>query len=248
MIVLENVTKIYTLSGEAYSAHRDMHSMPHILPGMFCAEEYADTNTSETVVFENFSLHVERGEFLFVTGESGSGKSTLIKLLTMETNATKGRILVDGKDLSKMRKKDVPIYRRNLGIVFQDMKLLEDRTVFENLAFAREVIYGHRKDTSQRVASILSLLGLTRLHKRYPKQLSGGEKQKTVLARALMNDPAILLADEPTGNLDPNSSAEVMDLFELVHKRGMTVLVATHDLSQVGRLKHRRLELELAGK
>lgn len=152
-------------------------------------------------------------------------------------------MIVDGKDLSKMRRKDVPIYRRNLGIVFQDMKLLEDRTVFENLAFAREVIYGRRKDTSQRVASILSLLGLTRLHKRYPKQLSGGEKQKTVLARALMNDPAILLADEPTGNLDPNSSAEVMDLFELVHKRGMTVLVATHDLSQVGRLKHRRLEL-----
>lgn len=209
---------------------------------MIILENITKSYTS-SVVFDKFSLHVEHGEFLFVTGESGSGKSTLIKLLTKETDVTEGRIFVDGKDLSKMKRREVPVYRRNLGIVFQDMKLLEDRTVFENLAFAREVIYGRRKDTSQRVASILTLLGLTRLHKRYPRQLSGGEKQKTVLARALMNDPAILLADEPTGNLDPDSSAEVMDLFEMVHKRGMTVLVATHDISQVERLGHRRLEL-----
>lgn len=212
---------------------------------MIILENVTKTYTS-SVVFDQLSLHVEHGEFLFVTGESGSGKSTLIKLLTKETDVTKGRIFVDGKDLSKMRRREIPVYRRNLGIVFQDMKLLEDRTVFENLAFAREVIYGRRKDTSQRVTSILTLLGLTRLHKRYPRQLSGGEKQKTVLARALMNDPAILLADEPTGNLDPNSSAEVMDLFEMVHKRGMTVLVATHDLSQVERLGHRRLELTMS--
>lgn len=209
---------------------------------MIILENVTKSYTS-SVVFDKFSLHVEHGEFLFVTGESGSGKSTLIKLLTKETDVTEGRIFVDGKDLSKMKRREVPVYRRNLGIVFQDMKLLEERTVFENLAFAREVIYGRRKDTSQRVASILTLLGLTRLHKRYPRQLSGGEKQKTVLARALMNDPAILLADEPTGNLDPDSSAEVMDLFEMVHKRGMTVLVATHDISQVERLGHRRLEL-----
>lgn len=212
---------------------------------MIILENVTKSYTS-SVVFDKFSLHVEHGEFLFVTGESGSGKSTLIKLLTKETDVTKGRILVDGKDLSKMKRREVPVYRRNLGIVFQDMKLLEDRTVFENLAFAREVIYGRRKDTSQRVASILPLLGLTRLHKRYPRQLSGGEKQKTVLARALMNDPAILLADEPTGNLDPDSSAEVMDLFEMVHKRGMTVLVATHDISQVERLGHRRPELTMS--
>lgn len=212
---------------------------------MIILENITKSYTS-SVVFDKFSLHVEHGEFLFVTGESGSGKSTLIKLLTKETDVTKGRIFVDGKDLSKMKRREVPVYRRNLGIVFQDMKLLEDRTVFENLAFAREVIYGCRKDTSQRVASILTLLGLTRLHKRYPGQLSGGEKQKTVLARALMNDPAILLADEPTGNLDPDSSAEVMDLFEMVHKRGMTVLVATHDISQVERLGHRRLELTMS--
>lgn len=202
------------------------------------------TKSYNTVVLDRLSLHVDRGEFLFVTGKSGSGKSTLIRLLTMETRATEGRILVDGRDLSKMKKREIPVYRRSLGIVFQDMKLLEDRTVFENLAFVREVIYGRRRDTGRRVASMLSFLGLSRLHQRYPQQLSGGEKQKIVLARALMNDPAILLADEPTGNLDPNASAEVMDLFELVHRRGMTVLTATHDLTQVGRLGHRRVELE----
>ncbi len=200
-------------------------------------------DSTDTKALDGLNLNVERGEFLFVTGVSGSGKSTLIRLLTMETGVTGGRIVVNGKDLSKMKKKEIPIYRRNLGIVFQDMKLLEDRTVFENLAFAREVLYGYRRDTGQRVASILSLLGLTRLHKRYPKQLSGGEKQKIVLARALMNDPSLLIADEPTGNLDPNSSAEVMDLFERVHRRGQTILVATHDLSQVKRLGHRRVEL-----
>ncbi len=202
------------------------------------------TKSYNTVVLDRLSLHVDRGEFLFVTGKSGSGKSTLIRLLTMETCATEGRILVDGRDLSKMKRREIPVYRRSLGIVFQDMKLLEDRTVFENLAFVREVIYGRRRDTGRRVASMLSFLGLSRLHQRYPQQLSGGEKQKIVLARALMNDPAILLADEPTGNLDPNASAEVMDLFELVHRRGMTVLTATHDLTQVGRLGHRRVELE----
>ncbi len=201
------------------------------------------TKVYNTVVLDRLSLHVDRGEFLFVTGKSGSGKSTLIRLLTMETAATEGQILVDGRDLSKIKKREIPVYRRSLGIVFQDMKLLEDRTVFENLAFVREVIYGRRRDTSQRVASMLSFLGLSTLHKRYPQQLSGGEKQKIVLARALMNDPAILLADEPTGNLDPGASAEVMDLFELVHRRGMTVLVATHDLAQAGRIGHRRVEL-----
>lgn len=202
------------------------------------------TKSYNTVVLDRLSLHVDRGEFLFVTGKSGSGKSTLIRLLTMETRATEGRILVDGRDLSKMKRREIPVYRRSLGIVFQDMKLLEDRTVFENLAFVREVIYGRRRDTGRRVASMLSFLGLSKLHQRYPQQLSGGEKQKIVLARALMNDPAILLADEPTGNLDPNASAEVMDLFELVHRRGMTILTATHDLTQVGRLGHRRVDLK----
>ena len=201
-------------------------------------------NYTSSVVFEKFSLHVEHGEFLFVTGESGSGKSTLIKLLTKETDVTKGRILVDGKDLSKMKRRDVPVYRRNLGIVFQDMKLLEDRTVFENLAFAREVIYGCRKDTSRRVASILNLLGLTRLHKRYPGQLSGGEKQKTVLARALMNDPAILLADEPTGNLDSKISDDVIGLLKMTSEEfRQTIVMITHN-PEIAQMADRIVRIE----
>ena len=123
------------------------------------------------------------------------------------------------------------------------MKLLSDRTVFENVAFAREILYGRKKDTNRRVTSLLSFLGLTGLYQRYPEQLSGGEKEKVMLARAIVNDPLLLLADEPTGNLDPKSSAEVMDLFEKIHKRGITVVVATHDMMQVERLKHRRIEL-----
>lgn len=146
--------------------------------------------------------------------------------------------------LSGMTDKGIPAYRRTLGVVFQDMRLFDDRDVFGNVAFAREIVNTSRKDISRRVTSVLSLLGLTDLYKRRPRQLSGGEKQKVALARAIVNDPMIVLADEPTGNLDPQSSAEVMDLFEKIHRRGVTVLVATHDMEQVERLGHRKIVLE----
>lgn len=201
---------------------------------------YESTNIT---ALSQVNLQVERGEFLFVTGESGSGKSTLISLLFREITPTEGKIVVNGRDISHIRKKEIPEYRRNLGIIFQDMKLLNDRTVFENVAFVREILYGRKKDINKRVTSLLSFLGLTKLYQRYPEQLSGGEKEKVMLARAIMNDPIILLADEPTGNLDPKSSAEVMDLFDRINKRGITVVVATHDMTQVKRLNHRRIEL-----
>ncbi len=211
---------------------------------MICLENvtkiYKNTNIT---ALDRASLSVERGEFLFVTGESGSGKSTLISLLVGDFTPTEGRVIVNGKDISNISRKKIPEYRRSLGIIFQDMKLLSDRTVFENVAFAREILYGRKKDTNRRVTSLLSFLGLTGLYQRYPEQLSGGEKEKVMLARAIVNDPLLLLADEPTGNLDPKSSAEVMDLFEKIHKRGITVVVATHDMMQVERLKHRRIEL-----
>ena len=197
----------------------------------------------EKAALRQVNLQVERGEFLFVTGESGSGKSTLIRLLIREICATEGKILVNGRNLSEMDRKQVPIYRRNLGIVFQDMRLLEDRTVFENLSFAREALYGYQKDTSRRVASMLAFLELGRLSSRYPVQLSGGEKQKAAIARAMMNDPAFLFADEPTGNLDAQASREIMDLFGRIHKKGTTVVVATHDIGQAKRLGHRRIVL-----
>lgn len=197
----------------------------------------------EKAALSQVNLQVERGEFLFVTGESGSGKSTLIRLLIREICATKGKVLVNGRNLSEMDRRQIPVYRRNLGIVFQDMKLLEDRTVFENLSFAREVIYGYRQDTNQRVAAMLSFLELSRLSRHYPRQLSGGEKQKVVIARAMMNDPAFLFADEPTGNLDSEASRGVMDLFERIHEKGTTVLVATHDVCQAKRLGHQSIVL-----
>lgn len=211
---------------------------------MICLENvtkiYENTNIT---ALDRASLSVERGEFLFVTGESGSGKSTLISLLVGDFTPTEGRVIVNGKDISNISRKKIPEYRRSLGIIFQDMKLLSDRTVFENVAFAREILYGRKKDTNRRVTSLLSFLGLTGLYQRYPEQLSGGEKEKVMLARAIVNDPLLLLADEPTGNLDPKSSAEVMDLFEKIHRRGITVVVATHDMMQVERLKHRRIKL-----
>lgn len=202
---------------------------------------YEDT---KTMALFDINMRVERGEFVFVTGKSGSGKSTLIRLLIKELEATRGRIWINGTMLSGMTDKGIPAYRRTLGVVFQDMRLFDDRDVFGNVAFAREIVNTSRKDISRRVTSVLSLLGLTDLYKRRPRQLSGGEKQKVALARAIVNDPMIVLADEPTGNLDPQSSAEVMDLFEKIHRRGVTVLVATHDMEQVERLGHRKIVLE----
>lgn len=202
---------------------------------------YEDT---KTMALFDINMRVERGEFVLVTGRSGSGKSTLIRLLIKELEATRGRIWMNGAALSGITEKGIPAYRRTLGVVFQDMRLFDDRDVFGNVAFVREIVNPSRKDISRRVTSVLSLLGLTDLYKRRPSQLSGGEKQKVALARAIVNDPAVVLADEPTGNLDPQSSAEVMDLFERIHRRGVTVLVATHDMEQADRLGHRRIVLE----
>ncbi len=202
---------------------------------------YEDT---KTMALFDINMRVERGEFVFVTGRSGSGKSTLIRLLIKELEATRGRIWMNGAALSGITEKGIPAYRRTLGVVFQDMRLFDDRDVFGNVAFVREIVNPSRKDISRRVTSVLSLLGLTDLYKRRPSQLSGGEKQKVALARAIVNDLAVVLADEPTGNLDPQSSAEVMDLFERIHRRGVTVLVATHDMEQADRLGHRRIVLE----
>lgn len=202
---------------------------------------YEDT---KTMALFDINMRVERGEFVLVTGRSGSGKSTLIRLLIKELEATRGRIWMNGAALSGITEKGIPAYRRTLGVVFQDMRLFDDRDVFGNVAFVREIVNPSRKDISRRVTSVLSLLGLTDLYKRRPSQLSGGEKQKVALARAIVNDLAVVLADEPTGNLDPQSSAEVMDLFERIHRRGVTVLVATHDMEQADRLGHRRIVLE----
>lgn len=185
------------------------------------------------------SLHVEPGEFVFIVGDSGSGKSTLIKLLLKELEPTEGEIVVNRTHLKSLKKKNIPKFRRNLGVVFQDFRLLKDRNVYENIAFAQRVVETSTKKIRKSVPAMLSLVGLAGKYRSYPKQLSGGEQQRVALARALVNKPTLLLADEPTGNLDPKNSWEIMKLLEEVNRRGTTVLVVTHNREIVDAMKKR---------
>ncbi|MDO4260562.1 MAG: cell division ATP-binding protein FtsE [Eubacteriales bacterium] len=189
------------------------------------------------------SLHIERGEFVFVVGDSGSGKSTLIKLLLKELEPTEGMIRVNGVNLNRMKKGTIPKYRRKIGCVFQDFRLLKDRNVYENVAFAQRVVVTPTKEIKKNVPAMLSLVGLAEKYKSYPRQLSGGEQQRVALARALVNSPDILLADEPTGNLDPKTSREIMKLLEEINARGTTVLVVTHDQAIVDTMKKRVIRM-----
>ncbi len=185
------------------------------------------------------TLHINKGEFVFIVGDSGSGKSTLIKLMLRELTATDGNVYVMGHDLAKLRHGQIPRYRRNLGIVFQDFRLLKDRNVYENVAFAQRIIEVPVKDIRRNVPSILATVGLAGKYKARPKQLSGGEQQRVALARALVNKPSILLADEPTGNLDPKNSWEIMKLLEEINQAGTTVIVVTHNREIVNAMQKR---------
>ncbi len=185
------------------------------------------------------SLHVNKGEFVFVVGASGSGKSTLIKLLLRELEPTKGIVTVNGYVLNTMKRKTVPYYRRGIGVVFQDFQLLPDRTVYENVAFAQHVVGTSGRLIKKNVPEALRLVGLAGKYRSLPRQLSGGEQQRVVIARAIVNRPSILLADEPTGNLDPKNSYEIMKLFEEINNRGTTVLVVTHNRELVNQFQKR---------
>jgi len=186
---------------------------------------------------------VGRGEFVFLVGATGSGKSTVMRLLIKEVDPTEGTIRVAGRDLGDITRKRIPFYRRNLGVVFQDFKLLPNRTVYDNVAYALQVTGGSRREIRNKVPDILRLTGLsTKLHN-YPDQLSGGEQQRVSIARAFVNHPPLLLADEPTGNLDPHTSIDIMRLLYRINRTGTTVLVATHDAAQVNKMRRRVLEL-----
>ena len=198
----------------------------------------------EGAALSDVSLHVKKGEFVFVTGPSGAGKSTLLKLVFCAEPATSGQLLVFGKNVSKLRSSAVPYLRRNIGVVFQDFKLLPDRTVAENVAFPLEVRGLDGRDVRRKVDGMLRSVGLDHKLGKFPLALSGGEQQRVAVARALVNDPALLLADEPTGNLDPDRTLEVMDLLEGANARGTTVVVATHDRSLLARYKKRIIALE----
>ena len=192
---------------------------------------------------KHLNLIVNKGEFVFVVGSSGSGKSTLIKLLLKEIGPTSGKIYVMGKDISRLKKNAIAKYRRNIGIVFQDFRLLPEMTVFENVAFAQRVIETPVKKIKRDVPNILSIMGLSERLDAHPSELSGGEQQRVALARALVNNPMLLLADEPTGNLDPRNSWEIMRLLEDVNKRGTTVIVVTHNREIVDMMQKRVVHL-----
>lgn len=194
-------------------------------------------------VFEDFSAVIEDGEFILLTGESGVGKSSFIRLLLKEVPATSGEIVVLDQKLSALSDKQIPFYRRKLGVVFQDPRLIPGQTAYQNVELARRIVGGTKKENRRVITSLFVLLGITHLYNRYPEELSGGEKQKVCLARALVNFPAVLLADEPTGNLSPSESRELMQLFELVHRQGITVIVATHDRESARGLAYREIAL-----
>ena len=189
------------------------------------------------------NLRVKKGEFVFIVGDSGSGKSTLIKLLLRELTPTSGTILVNGQSVADLKPRQIPRYRRNLGIVFQDFRLLPDRNVYENIAFAQKVVEAPNRKIKSRVLAMLSMVGLLDKYKAFPNELSGGEQQRIAIARALVNKPAILLCDEPTGNLDPANSNEIMKILNQVNKQGTTVLVVTHNMEIVQQMKKRTITM-----
>jgi len=191
----------------------------------------------------NVSCHIEKGDMAFLTGHSGAGKSTLLKLITLVERTTRGEVVLDGKNLSRVRRRQIPYIRRQIGMVFQDHNLLYDKTVFDNVALPLIIAGEHHSETGRRVRAALDKVGLLGREKQYPINLSTGEQQRVGIARAVVNRPVLLLADEPTGNLDPELSLEIMSLFESLNNIGTTVLIATHDLELIKQLPHRLLTL-----
>jgi len=211
---------------------------------MIILEDVNKSFSTGSPALNNVSLHIEKGEFVFIVGDSGSGKSTLIKLLLRELTPTSGRIMVNHTDVVKLKHRSIPRYRRGIGVVFQDFRLLKDRNVYENVAFAQRVISVPAREIRRNVPSVLSLVGLAEKYKSRPRELSGGEQQRVALARAIINEPPILLADEPTGNLDPKNTWEIMKLLDQINKNGTTVLVVTHNREIVNEMRKRVITMK----
>ena len=197
-----------------------------------------------TIALDHVNIDIEKGEFVFLVGPSGAGKSTFIKMLLREELPSAGELIVNGHDVVHMVRRDVPYLRRGLGVVFQDYRLLPDKTVYENVAFAMQVIEAPRRLIQRSVNSVLDVVGLREKYRCFPSQLSGGEQQRVAIARAIVNSPALVIADEPTGNLDPDTSWDIMDIFQRINKSGTTIIMATHDKTIVDRMKKRVIAIE----
>ncbi|MDF3004568.1 MAG: cell division ATP-binding protein FtsE [Candidatus Fimivivens sp.] len=193
------------------------------------------------LALNDVSFSVEKGEFLFVVGSSGSGKSTMLKLITREEAASSGKVYVDGCDVGKLRRSELPYYRRGIGVVFQDFRLIPQMSVYDNVAFAMRVTNVATREIKRRVPYVLDLVGLLPKVKRFPEQLSGGEQQRVALARALVNNPSLIIADEPTGNIDPAMSFEIVELLSEINKCGTTVMMVTHEHNLVNKFRHRTI-------
>jgi cell division transport system ATP-binding protein len=211
---------------------------------MIVFEDVTKTYDPGTVGLQDFTCHIGKGEFVFLVGPSGSGKSTLIKLILRELTPDRGRILVAGRNLSTLRRSKVPLLRRNIGCVFQDFKLLPNKTVHDNVAYALEVVGEPKRSIRRKVPEILSLVGLSEKMNNFPHEISGGEQQRVSVARAFVNHPPLLLADEPTGNIDPDTAIGIMQLLVRIQRTGTTVVVATHDRDMVNRMRRRVLQLD----
>ena len=202
------------------------------------------TGNTEVMGVNEITLHIEEGEFTFIVGSSGSGKSTFMKLLLKEIDPTSGEIYINSRSMTNLTPKEIPYLRRQIGVVFQDFRLLKDKTIFENVAFAMRIVGESRREIRRKVPAILAMVGLQKKAHSYPHQLSGGEQQRTAMARALINNPPILLADEPTGNLDPDTAWEIMGLLEEINNSGTTVIVATHAKDIVDLMKKRVITIK----
>lgn len=196
------------------------------------------------IALNGVSVHIKQGEFVYIVGPSGAGKSTFVKLMYREEKPTKGTIMVNGVDLGKLKNSKVPLFRRNIGVVFQDFKLLPKLTVFENVAFAMEVIEEHPKNIKKQVLETLDLVRLKHKARMFPSELSGGEQQRVAIARSIVNNPKVVIADEPTGNLDPETSWDIMKIFDEINTRGTTVVMATHNKEIVNTMKRRVIAIE----
>ena len=205
------------------------------------SKQYVNSNTP---ALDDINLNIEQGEFVFLVGESGSGKSSLLRLLLKEEKPSSGTVTVDGINVAKLPNRKVPAFRRTMGIVFQDFRLLPGKNVFDNVAFGMEVIGKSKKEIKQRVPALLDLVGLDEKAHRLPSELSGGEQQRVALARAFVNQPKLLLADEPTGNLDPSTSVGIMKLLDRINRTGTTIVMATHDVAIVDQMRKRIVQME----